>query len=148
MSIYAKTPMGTMPGSCTECKFGERYGYVGDVKCRVLNDYFTGNVKPPYKERPDACPLREMDDPAEPPTIKWLSWENAEEWGTIYCPMLDMEVMTYCKKGAPAFDTYTAPFVDDGGEVCYYKYDHDEGAWEESQFFIDEYEEGMKLRLC
>lgn len=61
MSIYAKTSMGTMPGSCTECKLGERYGCVGDVKCRVLNDYFTGNVEPPYKERPEACPLREMN---------------------------------------------------------------------------------------
>lgn len=57
MSIYAKTPMETMPGSCTECKFGERYGCVGDVECKILNEYFTGNVEPPYKERPDACPL-------------------------------------------------------------------------------------------
>lgn len=57
MSIYVKTQMETMPGSCTECKFGERYGCVGDVKCKILNEYFTGNVEPPYKERPDACPL-------------------------------------------------------------------------------------------
>lgn len=61
MSVYAKTQMETMPGSCTECKFGERYGFVGDVKCRILREYFTGNVEPPYKERPDACPLVEKD---------------------------------------------------------------------------------------
>lgn len=46
-----------VPQSCTECKFGERYGCVGDVKCMVLEEYFTGNTEPPYKERPDKCPL-------------------------------------------------------------------------------------------
>ena len=61
MSVYAKTPMEAMPGSCTECEFGKRYGFVGDVKCRILNEYFTGNVEPPYKERPDACPLVKKD---------------------------------------------------------------------------------------
>ena len=80
--------------------------------------------------------------------IKWLKWENVEEWGMIYCPMLDAEVMTYCPKGVPAFDAYTAPFVDSGGEVCYYKYDQDEGAWmEDVTFCIGEYVEGMRLRL-
>ena len=85
--------------------------------------------------------------PADTPAIKWLSWENAEEWGTIYCPMLDMEVMTYCPNGAPAFDTYTAPFVDVDGEAGYYKYDQDEGCWVEDLHCIADYTEGMKLRL-
>lgn len=58
--VYAKTTMEAMPGSCTECAFGRRYGCVGDVECRVLRKYFTGNVEPPYKERPDECPLVEM----------------------------------------------------------------------------------------
>lgn len=57
MSVYAKTPMETLPGGCEECKMGRRYGCVGDVKCKILDTYFTGNVKPPYKERPDDCPL-------------------------------------------------------------------------------------------
>ena len=60
-SVYAKTDMSTLPGSCTECKMGRRYGCVGDVFCRVLNKYFTGNTKPPYKERPDECPLVVME---------------------------------------------------------------------------------------
>lgn len=59
--VFARTTMGTMPRSCTECKLGERYGCVGDVKCRILREYFTGNVEPPYKERPDDCPLLEME---------------------------------------------------------------------------------------
>ena len=59
--VFARTTMCTMPGSCTECKLGVRYGYVGDVKCRILREYFTGNVEPPYKERPDECPLLEME---------------------------------------------------------------------------------------
>lgn len=53
------TAMDKLPGGCEECKMGNRYGCVGDVKCHILNDYFTGNVKPPYKERPDECPLIE-----------------------------------------------------------------------------------------
>lgn len=57
MSIYAKTTMEEMPGSCAECKLGEKYGFVGDVKCRILREYFTGNTRPPHKERPDECPL-------------------------------------------------------------------------------------------
>lgn len=55
--ICAKTQMDAMPESCNECKFGRRYGCVGDVYCQVLDEYFTGNVKPPYKDRPDECPL-------------------------------------------------------------------------------------------
>lgn len=51
-----------MPGSCNECFFGERYGCVGDVECHALREYFTGNVKPPYKERPDECPLLELTE--------------------------------------------------------------------------------------
>lgn len=55
--IYSKTIMDNMPSSCTECKLGNKYGSVGDINCRVLERYFTGNTKPPYKERPDECPL-------------------------------------------------------------------------------------------
>lgn len=62
MSIYAKTTMEKLPNSCTECQMGKRYGCVGDVYCTILKDFFTGNVKPPYKERPDECPLVEMDN--------------------------------------------------------------------------------------
>lgn len=46
-----------IPESCAECFLGKRYGFVGDVECKVLNEYFTGNVRPPHKERPDECPL-------------------------------------------------------------------------------------------
>lgn len=60
--VYARTTMETMPGSCNECAFGRRYGCVGDVECRILREYFTGNVEPPYKERPDECPLLEMEE--------------------------------------------------------------------------------------
>lgn len=51
-----------MPRSCTECFLGERYGCVGDVKCHALREYFTGNAEPPYKERPDECPLTELTE--------------------------------------------------------------------------------------
>lgn len=61
MSVFAKTTMGKIPDSCTECKLGRRYGCVGDVYCRIMDEYFTGNVKPPYKDRPDSCPLVEME---------------------------------------------------------------------------------------
>lgn len=74
---------------------------------------------------------------------KWLRWENAKEWGKIQCPMLGNEyVMTYYLEGTLCDYTYTAPFVLDG-EVCYYRFDHDENRWDEDTlFFLGEYEEG------
>lgn len=78
---------------------------------------------------------------------KWLKWENAQEWGNIYCPMLECEVMTYYPIGSPTYDSYTAPFVDDEGDVCYFKFDHDEGEWIEDLFLVGEYEEGMIYRF-
>lgn len=60
MKLY--TDAGDMPRSCTECFFGKRYGCVGDVECKILGEYFTGNVTPPYKERPDKCPLTEIPE--------------------------------------------------------------------------------------
>lgn len=60
--IYSKTNMANMPGSCAECKLGNKSGRVGDIKCRALERYFTGNLKPPHKERPDECPLIELSN--------------------------------------------------------------------------------------
>lgn len=75
---------------------------------------------------------------------KWLQWENAQEWGKIYCPMIGNEVMTYYPIGTPAFDSYTAPFIDDDSDVCYYRYDHDEGGWTEEAYCMGEYVDGKK----
>ena len=60
IKLYLKA--ADIPRSCNECFLGERYGCVGDVKCKALDEYFTGNVKPPYKERPDECPLAELPE--------------------------------------------------------------------------------------
>lgn len=80
--------------------------------------------------------------------IVWLSWENAEEWGTIQCLMLnDRMVMTYYQKGVPVYYSYTAPFVLDG-KVYYYRYDHDEWGWDGDVLFsLGEYEDGMAYRF-
>lgn len=80
--------------------------------------------------------------------IKWLAWEDGEEWGEIACPMLDNEnIMTYCPKDVPCYYTYTAPFVEDG-EVCYYRFDQDEGCWDEDVLFsIGEYTEGVVVKF-
>lgn len=56
-TILAKLPLKEMPTSCATCGMGRRYGCVGDVYCRLLDEYFTGNTRPPHKERPDECPL-------------------------------------------------------------------------------------------
>lgn len=53
---------GMIPKSCAECFAGEKYGCVGDVKCRILDEYFTGNTTPPHKERPDECPISELQE--------------------------------------------------------------------------------------
>lgn len=57
MGIYIKTNMKEMPNTCIECDYSKRYGCVGDVYCKALDDYFTNNAEPPYKEKPDKCPL-------------------------------------------------------------------------------------------
>lgn len=69
--------------------------------------------------------------------IEWLKWnDDVEEWGEIECPMLGNEkVMTYHPKGRPCYYSYTAPFVDEDGDIGYYRYDHDEGCWDEDIFF-------------
>lgn len=79
---------------------------------------------------------------------KWLRWENGEEWGRIQCPMMDNEwVMTYCHPDVPCFYSYTAPFVCDG-DVCYYRFDHDEGSWDEDTLFcMGEYKDGMIIKF-
>jgi hypothetical protein len=73
--------------------------------------------------------------------IKFLEWDNAQEWGEIFCPMLNMNVMTYWEKGTPCYDTYTAPFVTEDGVYCY-RFDQDEGCWHEDMQFVRELKEG------
>ena len=80
-------------------------------------------------------------------TVHWLKWENGKEWGKIQCPMLDdAYVMTYYPAGVPCYYSYTEPFVCDG-DVCYYRYDHDEGCWNDTLFCIAEYVEEVPQRL-
>lgn len=77
---------------------------------------------------------------------KFFTWENVREWGTIYDPMLGKEVMTYCPEGTPAFDSYTAPFMDDDGDIVYHRYDHDAGTWMYTYYVLsDEEYQYMKL---
>lgn len=68
--------------------------------------------------------------------MKVLKWSNGQEWGEIYCPMLGKSVMTYRKKGTPCYDTYTAPMVDDDGDIFCYRYDHDMGGWHEDDYYV------------
>lgn len=57
MGVYINM---SMPENCVECRLGNRYGLVGDQYCHLLKGYYTNNPKPPYKERPDECPLVEI----------------------------------------------------------------------------------------
>ena len=85
--------------------------------------------------------------------IKWLEWSgNVEEWGKIECPMLGNEwVMKKKKKGTPCYYSYTAPFMDESGDVCYYRFDHDEGCWDEDVMYTicqsEEYQESMIFKM-
>lgn len=67
-----------------------------------------------------------------------LGYSNAQEWGMITHPHLG-KVMTYYPVGVPAYDSYTKPFVDNDGDICHYRYDHDEGSWNEEIIVIGEY---------
>ena len=59
-----------------------------------------------------------------------LEYKNAQEWGEIHHSELGW-IMTYYPIGVPAFDSWTKPFVDNEGDICCYRYDHDEGVWHE-----------------
>ncbi len=58
--IIFKTELEELPPCCELCPYSKPYGLVGDRFCKITKAYFTGNVKPPYKERPDECPLTEL----------------------------------------------------------------------------------------
>ena len=60
--IVAKTNLTEIPQSCEICPYSKPYGFIGDRFCKIKGDYFTGNIKPPYKERPDECPLIKITD--------------------------------------------------------------------------------------
>lgn len=55
------------------------------------------------------------------------------------------------KKGTPCYYSYTAPFIDESGDVCYYRFDHDEGCWEEDVIYTicqsEEYQESMIFKM-
>lgn len=78
---------------------------------------------------------------------KTFMWGNAREWGKIYDPMLEKEVMTYCPLGAAAFDSYTAPFMNDDGNIVYRRYDHDAGGWKDMTYYVMDGEVYQYLRL-
>lgn len=73
--------------------------------------------------------------------MKELNWINAIEWGKIHCPMLGKEVMTYYPEGSKPYDTYTNPFVNEDGEVLYYRFDQDEGYWLEEPYWLEDLSE-------
>lgn len=76
--------------------------------------------------------------------IKFIEWSNVVEWGKIFCPMLGMEVMTYYPNGQPAYDSYTAIIVGEDGEAFYYRFDQDEGGWDEVAYCVNmEVEDGV-----
>ena len=62
VTISARTEMGSMPANCVECKLGG-WSCRGMTKCRILDRYFHENLEPPYKERPDECPLARVNLP-------------------------------------------------------------------------------------
>lgn len=64
---------------------------------------------------------------------KWN--DNMVEWGEIYCPMTGKDEMTYHYNGCPAFDSFTQLMEDEDGELYYYRYEHDEGGWEEDTIY-------------
>ena len=70
---------------------------------------------------------------------KILSWSNGVEWGEIEHPNLG-KVMTYWKEGTPCYDTYSAPMVDQDGDIYCYRFDQDEGRWTEDTIYICVYE--------
>lgn len=75
-----------------------------------------------------------------------VSYSNVQEWGTITHPQLG-EVITYYPTGVPAYDSYTKPFVDNEGDICCYRFDHDEGCWRDETIVIGEYNGAKEIAL-
>lgn len=106
LNIVAKTTLKEMPFSCSQCSFGKIYGMVGDVKCRILDKYFTGNTKPPYKERADECPLVEWNTRAEPEARVLSPDELRKKVGKPVCILDESEM------GNSGWVIWTAEHVD------------------------------------
>ena len=84
--------------------------------------------------------IKPIDEDVE---LEWKS--NMNEWGEIYCPFLNKEVMTYYPVRVRPYDTITNPFIEENGGVYYYKYDHDEGGWYEECYMMCDADEYNRL---
>ena len=80
---------------------------------------------------------------------EWSEWKNGKEneW-EIQCPMLNgRHVMTYYPEDGSRRYSYTAPFIDNNRDVCYYRFDHDKNCWDDTVYYAGKYNEGMQLSL-
>lgn len=84
--------------------------------------------------------IKELDSDVE---LKWKS--NMVEWGEIYNEELGKDVMTYYPSGMPPYDTITNLFINEDGEVYFYKFDQDEGYWEDGAIIFCDAEEWINL---
>jgi hypothetical protein len=57
---YKEGKILRVPKHCELCKYSKPYGAVGERYCKILEDYITGNLNPPYKERGD-CPISDIE---------------------------------------------------------------------------------------
>ncbi len=77
--IIFKTDLEELPPCCELCPYSKPYGLVGDRFCKITKAYFTGNVKPPYKERPDECPLRPIPEKSLTGNSDYYQWGDWED---------------------------------------------------------------------
>ncbi|MEW8993092.1 DUF3850 domain-containing protein [Clostridium sp.] len=84
--------------------------------------------------------IKEISNDVE---LEWKS--DMIKWGDIYCPMIGYRVMTYYPEGSRPYDTITNPFINEDGEVYYYKYDHDEGGWKDEIYSMCDADEYINL---
>ena len=82
--IVFKTDLEELPPCCELCPYSKPYGLVGDRFCKITNAYFTGNIKPPYKERPDECPLKPI-----PKKVKVMYGDDSQDWQKGYNSCLE-----------------------------------------------------------
>ncbi|MEG0409107.1 MAG: hypothetical protein RR623_09560 [Bacilli bacterium] len=81
--------------------------------------------------------------------MEWLKWENENECDCVEIDHPDYGVViTFYRKDVPMYDSYSRPYVDDDGDVCCIKYEHDEREWDDCIHSIDEnYKENKKYYL-
>ena len=85
------------------------------------------------RQNPAVIRTDEMDCTKRPEDVP----EKCPKTGLPFFMMIEHPVLGVVPTYGGPFDSYTIPEKDEVGEYTYYKYDHDEGCWEDYCYSAD-----------